>query len=216
MNSEIQAVFWDFGGVLTSSPFDAFNRFEMQRGLPKDFIRTVNATNPHRNAWAALESNQITLAEFDRVFAEESRALGHEIPGSQVVQLLGGDLRPAMVAVLKKVKLDYRTACLTNNIRSGEGPGMQQSAARAEAVREVMDLFDLVVESSRIGIRKPEPEFYTYACEQLAVAPTQVVFLDDLGINLKPARVLGMRTIKVVREDQAIRDLAELLQLELP
>lgn len=215
MNSELQAVFWDFGGVLTTSPFEAFNRFESERGLPKDFIRRVNATNPDANAWARLESSRLSPEAFDEAFAEESRALGHEIRGLEVLPLLGGSIRPGMVEVLKEVKKHYVTACLTNNIRFGEGPGMQQEPGRAEAVREVMALFDLVVESSRLGIRKPDPAFYLHACRQMKADPKRVVFLDDLGINLKPARELGMHTIKVSSEAGAIRELGLLLQLSL-
>lgn len=215
MNSELQAVCWDFGGVLTSSPFEAFNRFEAEEGLPKDFLRGVNAVNPEDNAWARLEANRMTPEAFDAAFAAETRARGHEVRGKRVLRLLGGELRPGMVALLKAVKRHYRVACLTNNVRFGSGPGMQRQTRRADAVREVMALFELVVESSRIGLRKPDPEFYLHACRQLRLAPEQVAFLDDLGVNLKPARALGMHTIKVLGEAQARRDLERLLQLRL-
>jgi len=212
----IQAVLWDFGGVLTTSPFEAFNTFERERGLPVDFIRGINATNPRANAWARFESNQIDIEEFDRAFAEESERAGHRVPGRSVIELLSGDLRPRMVKVLSRCKQDYRVACITNNVRSGQGPGMARDSARADAVREVMDLFDLVVESSIEGIRKPDPRIYELTCERLGVTPERTIFLDDLGVNLKPARDLGMRTIKVMSEDQAISELAELTGIEFP
>jgi putative hydrolase of the HAD superfamily len=209
-----RAVLWDFGGVLTTSPFDAFNRFEAERGIPRDFIRRVNATNPLHNAWARLESSVITLAEFDSEFEAESRAAGHAIPGRAVIELLSGDLRPRMVNVLERVKQHYAVACLTNNVRSGEGPGMASSSDRAARIQRVMDLFDLVLESSKEGIRKPNPAFYLRACERLAIEPAQAVFLDDLGINLKPAKALGMTTIKVDSEVQAIDALGDVLGMD--
>lgn len=209
----IQAVLWDFGGVLTTSPFEAFNRYEAERGLPKDFIRGINATNPETNAWAQFESSRIGLEGFDEAFAAESAAAGYRIPGREVVALLSGDVRPRMVSVLKHCKQHFSVACITNNVKSGEGPGMARDADRAAAVREVMDLFDLVVESSLEGIRKPNPKIYQITCERLGVDPARAVFLDDLGINLKPARELGMRTIKVINEAQAIDELYELTGL---
>jgi putative hydrolase of the HAD superfamily len=203
----IEAVLWDFGGVLTTSPFEAFNRFEAERGLPRDFIRTINATNPRENAWARFESSQIDLDGFDEAFALESAAAGHRIGGREVVALLSGDLRPRMVEVLRHCKEHFSVGCITNNVKSGTGPGMARDNARADAVQAVMDLFDLVVESSVEGIRKPDPRIYRLACDRLGVDPARTVFLDDLGINLKPARALGMQTIKVVDEDQAIEAL---------
>jgi putative hydrolase of the HAD superfamily len=212
----IQAILWDFGGVLTTSPFEAFNRYEAERGIPRDFIRRVNATNPERNAWALFESSQIDLDAFDELFAVESAELGHRIPGREVVALLSGDVRPRMVEMLRLCKTRYRVACITNNVRSGQGPGMASNSERADRVAAVMDLFDLVVESSLEGMRKPDPRIYRLTCERLDVDPAAAVFLDDLGINLKPAKELGMRTIKVLDEDQAIRDLSALTGLPLP
>jgi putative hydrolase of the HAD superfamily len=209
----IRAVLWDFGGVLTTSPFDAFNRFEAERGIPKDFIRRLNATNPLDNAWARLESSAVSLHEFDAQFEAESRAAGHAIPGRAVIELLSGDLRPRMVEVLRAVKQRYAVACLTNNVRTGVGPGMAQTSDRAARVQRVMELFDLVIESSKEGIRKPDPAFYLRACERLAIAPSEALFLDDLGINLKPAKALGMTTIKVDSEAQAIAALGTALDM---
>src|SRR5215510_5640431 len=153
----IRAVLWDFGGVLTTSPFDAFNRYEAENGIPRDFIRGINATNPETNAWAKLESSTISLAQFDAAFELESRAAGHSIRGQAVIDLLSGDLRPRMVSVLTQCKQRFKVACLTNNVRSGEGPGMARSAERATQMQRVMDLFDVVVESSKEGIGKPTP-----------------------------------------------------------
>ncbi len=172
---------------------------------------SVNAVNPTTNAWAQFESNQISLDEFDLAFEAESRAAGHSIPGKAVIALLAGDVRPRMVEVLKRCKMDYRVACITNNVKAGQGPTMADSSERAAAVLDVMALFEHVIESSKVGIRKPDPRIYELACERLGVQPAETVYLDDLGINLKPARALGMQTIKVVSEAQAIADLEGVL-----
>ena len=205
------AVLWDFGGVILSSPFDAFSRYEREHGLPVDFIRTVNATDPHTNAWARLERSDITAVEFDAVFAAEAERLGHRVPGRDILALLSGDVRPDMVAALDRVcAAGYRTACLTNNM-SGE----HKSAERGETIAAIMARFDAIVESSKVGVRKPEPRFYEIACELLDVQPDRCVFLDDLGINLKPAAAMGMLTIKVLGSEQARADLGAVLHLDL-
>jgi putative hydrolase of the HAD superfamily len=196
---------WDFGGVILSSPFEAFNRYESGKGLPLDFIRTVNSTNPDSNAWALLERSDISPAEFDSQFASESEALGHRIPGADVLALLSGDVRPNMVAALDHVIASgFLTACLTNNVVvTAPDPTPRQAEVAA-----IMKKFNHVVESSKVGCRKPEPRFYEIACELLNVSPTECVFLDDLGINLKPAAAMGMRTIKVGKPDIALEELS--------
>lgn len=202
-----KAVLWDFGGVILSSPFEAFNHFEAEHGLPADFIRSVNATNPHDNAWAKLERSDVRGAEFNTLFADESAALGHRVPGAAVLELLSGEVRPEMVALLDRVKAaGYKVACLTNNVT-----GAFATAQRAAEVGAIMARFDAVVESSKVGCRKPEPRFYEIACELLDVHPSECVFLDDLGINLKPAAAMGMTTIKVTSAEAAIRDLGAVL-----
>jgi putative hydrolase of the HAD superfamily len=211
----IKAVLWDFGGVLTTSPFEAFNRYEAENGIPLDFIRGINATNPTTNAWAQFESSQISVEVFDGAFRDESSAAGHPIAGRDVIELLSGELRPRMVDALRACKAQFKVACLTNNIKSGEGPGMARSSERAARVESVMGLFDVVIESSKEGIRKPDPQFYLLACKQLAIEPSEAVFLDDLGINLKPARALGMTTIKVESEEQTLRELQNIVGIPL-
>ena len=209
-----QGILWDFGGVFTTSPFEAFARYEQANNLPENFIRTINATNPDTNAWAQFESNSVSLDEFDALFAAESRDRGHEIPGKDVINLLSGDLRPRMARVLRQCKSQYAVGCITNNVKAGQGPGMSRSEKKANAIAEVMDLFDIIVESSIEGVRKPEPKIYEIACERLGIQPENAIFLDDLGINLKPAAAMGMRTIKVLNESQAIEDLAVLTGMD--
>lgn len=214
MNTDIKAVLWDFGGVILSSPFEAFREYERERGLPSDFIRTVNTNDPDANAWARLERSELSHEEFDAAFAEESARLGHEVRGADVLALLAGEVRPEMVAALNRViAAGFQTACLTNNVTKSDQ--VDPTANERADVAEVMAKFDVVVESSKVGVRKPEPAFYERACELLGVQPSDCVFLDDLGINLKPAKAMGMRTIKVGEPGPAIAELGEVLQLDL-
>ncbi|NQY55286.1 MAG: HAD-IA family hydrolase [Ilumatobacteraceae bacterium] len=204
----IRAVLWDFGGVILSSPFDAFDRYERERGVPPGLIRSVNATNPDSNAWALLERSEIDSAEFDRLFAQESAELGHRVPGADVLALLAGEVRPEMVDMLDRViAAGYRTACLTNNVVSAD-----PRATRTD-VQDVMERFEHVIESSKVGVRKPEVRFYEIACDTVGVQPHECVFLDDLGINLKPAKAMGMTTIKVTDPAAAIAELTSVLDL---
>ncbi len=206
------AVIWDFGGVITSSPFDAFNRYESARGLPHGFIRQVNARDQDRNAWARFERSEIDAAAFDTAFAAEARALGHDVRGAEVIALLAGDIRPAMVAALDRCRAQgLRLGCITNNAHVGDGPGMTADPAKAAAVAAVMTRFDHVIESSRAGVRKPDPRIYAMMCETLGLAPAACIYLDDLGINCKPAAAMGMTAIKVSGEAQALGELSRLL-----
>jgi putative hydrolase of the HAD superfamily len=208
----IEAVIWDFGGVLTSSPFEAFARFEIERGLPTDIIRRTNAANHWENAWAKFERAEVDIETFDELFAVESLALGAEVRGKDVLPLLSGDLRPEMVEALKRVKAQFRTGCITNNLPAN---AIGSLGGRSLYVAEVMALFDHVIESAKIGLRKPDPRIYQMMIEALAVDPRNCVYLDDLGVNLKPAREMGMKTIKVIDGAQAIGELEALTSLAL-
>lgn len=200
--TRFRAVLWDFGGVISASPFEAFNDYEAANGLPKDLIRSINATNPDDNAWARFERSEIDRASFCQAFAREAKARGYTVDGEEVLGLIEGAIRPEMVAALETVAKRYRTACLTNNVKNAG-----RSPARRQEIDAVYRLFDMVIESSRVGVRKPDPAFYEIACDKLGISPEDAVYLDDLGINLKPARALGMHTIKVVTPDQALGEL---------
>jgi putative hydrolase of the HAD superfamily len=195
---------FDFGGVISSSPFEAFARLETERNLPTDFIRTVNATNPDTNAWAKLERSEVDIDAFVALWSAEALALGHTVDAREVLARLAGHLRPDMVAAVRSCRdAGLKTACLTNNFGSLD-------AAQSPEVLAVYELFDAVLESRVLGFRKPDPRFYETACEAIGVTPSEVVFLDDLGINLKPARAMGMHTIKVSDPHQALHELATL------
>ncbi len=170
-----------------------------------DFIRTVNATNPHDNAWARLERGELAVDAFGPAWATEARALGHEFDGRLVLERLAGEIRPQMVAAIKACRTAYKTACLTNNFGSAE-------TVISEEVAAVYELFDAVLESRVLGVRKPDPRFYELACATIGVEPEESVFLDDLGVNLKPARALGMHTIKVTDPDEALVELERILE----
>jgi putative hydrolase of the HAD superfamily len=205
----VEAVIWDFGGVFTSSPFEAFNRLEAELGAPRDHIRRVNATNHHENAWAKFERNEIDTAQFDELFLKESTELGFAIRGADVLPKLSGELRPRMVAALKACKTRFKVGCITNNVVSMHSPGQNEVQQAAGAMGQVMPYFDAIIESSKAGVRKPDPKIYQMMCDLLGVAPQACVYLDDLGINCKPAHQLGMKAIKVVDVDQTLAELEE-------
>src|ERR1700749_1221540 len=142
-----RAVLWDFGGVILSSPFEAFRTYEQEAGLPEDFIRGLNARNPDANAWAKMERSEVSLAEFVALFEAEAAAHGHKLDGWRVLKAISGEIRPQIVAAL------------------GRGP------EKAAGVPEVMTLFEHVVESSKLGFRKPAPRIYQHACELIGVPP---------------------------------------------
>ncbi len=207
MTKTYKAIIWDFGGVFTSSPFEAFNKYEIEKGLPADFVRTVNSHNPLTNAWALLEQSKVTAAEFDGLFRDEAKALGHDVPGGDILGLLSGSVRPAVVEALKVCKTHGKVACITNNAPIGKGASMTNDAKKAKQLEDIFNQFDHLIESSKVGVRKPDPKIYEMMCEAIDVAPEDCVYLDDLGINLKPARAMGMTTIKVLNEAQLLADL---------
>jgi putative hydrolase of the HAD superfamily len=207
-----EAVIWDFGGVLTSSPFEAFARFEAERGLPADIIRRTNAANHLENAWAKFERAEVDIETFDKLFAAESLALGGEVRGRDVLPLLAGDLRPEMVEALRRIKSKFKTGCITNNLPAN---AIGSAGGRTLYIAEVMALFDHVIESAKIGLRKPDPKIYRMMIDVLAVDPKRCIYLDDLGINLKPAREMGMTTIKVRDARQALIELEAATGLRL-
>ena len=210
----ITAVLFDFGGVITSSPFEGFAAYEREAGLPQDLIRKINSTDPDNNAWAKYERSQITREEFLQLFASEAAALGHEVDSERVLQCLSTQIRPKMVQTVQRLAKTYKTAILTNNLIDVSEEDINPGPSR-EHLGSVSAVVDAIIESSKIGVRKPDKAFYHIACEELDVTPDECVFLDDLGINLKPARAIGMTTIKVESEPQALHDLGAVLNEDL-
>jgi putative hydrolase of the HAD superfamily len=208
----IEAVIWDFGGVFTTSPFEAFARYERENDLPPDLIRRINSQNHLTNAWARFERAELDLDGFDKAFADEALAMGHYVPGKDIIALLSGDFRPEMIEALRRIKTKYKTGCITNNVPSNQ---MGSNEGRSLYAKDVMALFDHVIESAKTGIRKPDPRIYEMMCAALHVAPAACIFLDDLGVNLKPARAMGMATIKVESGPQAIAALEKLTGMNL-
>ncbi|MGH3744295.1 MAG: HAD-IA family hydrolase, partial [Mycobacteriales bacterium] len=206
--TRFRAVLFDLGGVVFDSPLDGFARYEAEVGLPANFLRTLNATNSDDNAWARFERGQLDRDAFVVAFEAEALAAGQRLSGLQVLEALKGDVRPAMVEALHRIRAaEIRTAAVTNNIAP--------MASGERDVSELLGLFDVVVESSVVGVRKPEEAFYRIALDALGVAAHECVYLDDLGVNLKPARALGMTTIKVHGADTALAELEDHLGLPL-
>ena len=187
---------------------------EVNRGLrlPVETSFADYAANHWENAWAKFERAEIDIEAFDQLFAAESRLLGAEVRGRDVLPLLSGDLRPEMVEALRRVKASFKTGCITNNLPAN---AIGSHSGRTLYVAEVMVLFDHVIESAKIGLRKPDPRIYRLMVETLQVDPKNCVYLDDLGVNLKPAREMGMTTIKVLDAGQAIAELEAATGLEL-
>ena len=208
----IEAVIWDFGGVLTTSPFEAFARFERERGLPVDIIRRTNAANHLENAWAKFERAEVDIEAFDDLFAAESPALGAEVRGKDVLPLLQGDLRPEMVEALKRIKAQFKTGCITNNLPAN-AMGIDQ---RPNALYRRSH--GAVRSCHRVRQDRPAQARSAHLPDDggsAEVDPKNCVYLDDLGVNLKPARAMGMTTIKVASAAQAIGELEAATGLKL-
>lgn len=208
-DASIAAVLFDFGGVLSDGPFEAFAHYEREHGLPDGFIRGVNATNHLDNAWARLERSELDFDSFCDAFEVEARAAGGDLDARELFATLAGRLRPEMVEAVRRCRGRFKTGLLTNNFVS------PVAAMHRGRLDEVLAMFDAVVESSVVGVRKPDERFYLLACEMLEITPAQAVFLDDLGVNLKPARSLGMRTIKVTDSAGALEELERTTGLAL-
>jgi len=197
----VSTVLFDLGGVIVDSPLHAFDAYEREAGLPEGIIRRVNTTNPDSNAWARLERGELDPDGFIPAFEAEAWALGVTLDARRVLAALSGAVRPAMVEAVRRLRASgLNLALLTNN---------HVPMPREGELGELLTLFDAVVESSVEGVRKPEPEFYARALSKVGSPPAdECVFLDDLGVNLKPARALGMTTIKVLDPAQALQELA--------
>ncbi len=206
-----KAVIFDLGGVVFPSPFEAFDAYDTQRGLSPGFTRGVIRTSSETGAWAAFERSELSQPEFFAALGAEAEAAGGTIDAAELLAGFAGNggARPEMLAAIRAVRrTGLRTAALTNNWRSDPGDGIGTALQREE-------LFDVVVESSVEGIRKPGRAIYELVLARLGTTAPECVFLDDLGVNLKPARAMGMATIKVTDPETALAELGRLLQLDL-
>jgi len=203
-SERFRAVIFDFGGVISTSPLLGMRAYCERERVPMDAIRQLFAT--HDGAWSRFEMNAISREEFVQAFEAEARANGYTLDGWSFLDAFfaGMAVRPEMVAVVRFLHGRYKVGCITNNVQAGERNPLLD------------DLFDVVIESSKVGLRKPDPRIYQIACESLGVQPEQAIFLDDFGVNLKAARELGMATVKVDETPSAIDELERLLGVALP
>ncbi len=207
------AVVFDLGGVVMPSPLDAFRAYEATVGLPHRFLSEVVVQSGEHGAWSRLERGELSMAEFADEFEAECSAAG----GTVVVDELfaevhaGSGPRPEMVRAIERIRVEgLKTAALTNNWRPDDSDETVGSRTPIFG-----DLFDVIVESAIEGLRKPDPRIYELTCTRLGVEPTEAVFLDDLGVNLKSARALGMTTIKVGDPAVALAELEVVLGFAL-
>lgn len=208
------AVLFDLGGVVFPSPFEAWAEYERELGIEVGFIRTVVARSGEHGAWARHERGEIDLAGFCAAFEAECLAAGPQgssVSAAEVMRRLMSRPHPRaeMLAAIGRIREDQRrVGALTNNV-------VPMAETDSDALSVLGPLFDVIVESSVEGLRKPDPAIYHLACDRLGVAAERTVFLDDLGVNLKPARALGMHTIKVIESQAALAELADALEIRL-
>lgn len=211
MAGPYRAVIFDLGGVVFPSPFEQFDVYNADAGLPDGFVRNLIRASSETGAWAAHERGELTMDAFLAALEEEAAAAGHRIDATRLMQTVatGSGVRPEMLAAIRAIRArGLKTAALTNNWRAEPGEGIDAALARDE-------LFDVVVESAVEGVRKPEPAIYDLVLARLAEPAERCIFLDDLGVNLKPARAMGMATIKVVDPAGALAELETLLGFPL-
>ena len=207
----IEGVLFDMGGVVMESPLHAIARYERARGLPANAINRAIAAAGEHGAWARLERGELTADTFCDPFEADCRAHGVEVSGAAIMLAIAeaGVARPIMLEAIRRLRARrFRVGALTNNWRR-EGP---QDDVIPHALKGHFDVF---IESRVVGLRKPDPKIYVLACRELGVPPERTAFLDDIGGNLKPARALGMTTIKVDDPHQALLELSAFIGLDL-
>jgi putative hydrolase of the HAD superfamily len=204
---QVRAVIFDLGGVVVDSPLHAIRRYERELGIPEGVVNRVVVETGPGGAWSRLERGEVSMPEFQRDFEAELRAVGHTISAAAMMARIAEcGPRPVMVEAIRRIRArGLRAGALTNNWANERG----------EPTHDLSRLFDAFIESSKVGLRKPDPRIYQLACDALGVTPTEAVFLDDIGRNLKAARALGMRTIKVDAPAPALAELAEQLGFPL-
>jgi putative hydrolase of the HAD superfamily len=207
-----RAVIFDLGGVVLPSPLETFRAYESRRGLPHRFLSEVVLAGGEHGAWSRFERGELDPAGFVTAFEAECAAAGAQVGVADLLTEIstGSGPHPEMLEALRRIRAaGLRTAALTNNWAADD------RAPMGERAPELLEVFDVIVESAREGLRKPDPRIYELTCARLGVEPRQAVFLDDLGVNLKSARALGMATIKVTEPAVALAELGALLGFPL-
>ena len=207
----IKTIIFDFGGVITNSPIEGFKLLEEKHGYDKGIITNINMNNPDNNAWAKSERGEIDINTFLEEFEKEALSIGQKINAKEILQQLYGSLRENMINKIKLLSTSkkYKLICLTNVLK---GVDIFTPKKRVNAVNHVMTYFDIIYESYKLSMRKPETRIYQYILNEINIKPEETVFLDDLGMNLKPARQLGINTIKVINPKDAINELDQILE----
>ena len=203
-NNNIKIVLWDFGGVLTESPIKKFHNFENDNNYIFNTIVKINSKNKNGNAWARLEKDEISIEEFSTLFKKEAKKFGiKNINTNKLLECLDVKLNTKMVELLQHVSKFYNCVCLTNNFKT----------VKASNIEKIKNNFSLIIESSKIGMRKPEKEIYTHVLNLLKVNAEEILFIDDLGINLKPARELSFHTYKFTDTNETISFMKNMLKI---
>lgn len=218
------AVLFDLGGVVLGSPLQAIRVYALSLGYEADAIHHVVAKTAPSGAWSRLERGEIDLDRFYVDFEADCLAARLRIDARTMMNAMSeaAEPRPIMLnAIARLRRAGFRTGALTNNWAHSEAPAETTSRSETaprpgrDGTRALKGHFDVFVESSVEGLRKPDPAIYQLACRRLGVSPDQVIFLDDIGGNLKPARALGMATIKVEEPRVALEDLSRLVAIDL-
>ncbi len=204
MRNNIKFVLWDIGGVLTESPFKKFEIYEKSLSLPSGSIIKINSSNPYENAWAKLEKGLISTEEFSILFKEEAKSIGiTNINIPKLLNCLKLKINTEMVALLKLLSKNYENICLTNNFKD---------VINVE-LKTIYNNFTYIFESSKLNMRKPEKKIYKYVLNELNIQANQILYIDDLGINLKPAREIGFLTYKFVDNKSTFKYVKNILRL---
>jgi epoxide hydrolase-like predicted phosphatase len=212
----IRAIIFDLGGVVLGSPLHAIAAYERELGIPENFVNRVVADSAPDGAWSRLERGEISMETFYTDFEADCQAAGQSISARAMFERMAQASlpRPIMLEAIRRIRAGgFLTAALTNNWAENEADGGGDGAR--DGTRALAKGFDVFVESSVEGLRKPDPRIYQLTCERLGISPSEAAFLDDIGSNLKSARALGMTTIKVDTPEQALKELGAVIGLAL-
>ena len=214
----IEAVIFDYGGVLSTTPFAGIAEYERKMGYPEKSLAQLlfgSGASPQGptedipdHDWHLLETGRLTLDEFhERLVKRSEAALGRPLDlgdYAQFLRELGVSVHWMMVHRVRELRSEgYCTAILTNNVKEW-GRYWKSSIP--------LDLFDLIVDSCDVGLRKPDPAIYRLTCERLGVAPEAAVFLDDTRRHVGAARQVGLHGILVRDPWVALAELDAILE----